>query len=239
MSCNSGAHHLHGGERGFNARLWDATPYSEGDRNGIVFTLASKDGEEGYPGELSVSADYGLDESGRLFMDFRGETDKTTILNMTNHAYWNLTGIPGRTVRDIELRINASHYLPVDETAIPMGKQMSVKGTPFDFQHVKTIGKELDLVNGGYDHCMVIKGEAGKLRLAAEASDPVSGRKLTLFTDRPGMQLYAGNFLNGNPFPKHGGLCLEPQDFPDAPNHPGVPIGGCSSRERPIITDPS
>ena len=209
--------------RGFMHSYGGAKPYSRDDRSGIVFTLTSKDGEEGYPGELKVSADYGLDEKGCLFIDLRGETDKTTIINLVNHTYWNLSGIVGGTIRDMELYINASHYLPVDEHSIPLGKLKSVQGTPFDFQRLTNIGEGLDKIPGGYDHCMVIKGERGKLRVAAEALDPASGRKLTLMTDRPGLQFYTGNYLNGHPFPKHGGLCLETQDFPDAPNQPGFP----------------
>lgn len=223
LFCNDGPNHLHGGERGYNARLWDAAPYSEGDRSGVVFTLVSPDGEENYPGTLKISADYALDESGRLYMDFKGETDKTTIINLTNHAYWNLAGESSGSIEGHLIKIHASSYLPVDDTAIPTGELRDVSGGPFDFLKEKTIMGDMSQVPGGYDHNMVIDGETGDLNVAVEVRDPESGRKLRLSTDRPGVQFYTGNFLQGNPYPKNGGFCLEPQDFPDAPNHPGFP----------------
>ncbi|RKX89269.1 MAG: galactose-1-epimerase [Spirochaetes bacterium] len=216
LNCNDGPNHLHGGEKGYNARTWEAAPYSEGNRSGVVFTLISPDGEENYPGELRISADYALDEQGRLFMDFKGVSNKPTIINITNHAYWNLAGAGSGSILNHLLKVHASGYLPVDETAIPTGEILSVEGTAFDFRDVKPISRE-------FDHCMVIDGENGELRVAVEVRDPVSGRKLTLYTDRPGVQLYTGNFLQGTPFQKNGGFCLEPQDFPDAPNRPGFP----------------
>ncbi len=216
LNCNNGPNHLHGGERGYNARLWETAPYSEGGRSGVVFTLISPDGEENYPGELKLSADYALDEDGRLFMDFKGVTDKTTIINITNHAYWNLAGAGSGSVLDHLIKIHSSEYLPVDETSIPTGEVRHVEGTIFDFRDEKPISRE-------YDHCMVIDGEFGELRAAVEVRDPISGRELALFTDRPGVQLYTGNFLQGTPFPKNSGFCLEPQDFPDAPNRPEFP----------------
>jgi len=216
LICNNGPNHLHGGEKGFNAETWAAAPYSEADRSGVVFTLTSPDGEENYPGELKITADYALDEQGRLSMDFRGETTKPTIINITNHAYWNLSGAASGPVLDQLIRIHASSYLPVDEGSIPTGEIRNVEGTDFDFRLERPISSE-------YDHCMVIDGKNGELRIAVEASDPVSGRKITLYTDRPGVQFYTGNFLQGTPFVKNGGFCLEPQDFPDAPNQPHFP----------------
>ena len=216
LVCNDGPNHLHGGLRGYNARMWNAEPYSEGDCNGVVFSRLSPDGEENYPGELKVTADYSLDENNRLYMDFRAETDKTTIINMTNHAYWNLGGAGSGTVMNHLIRIHASGYLPVDETSIPTGLVQDVDGTIFDFRNERPIKEE-------YDHCMVIDGVRGELRIAAEVYHPESGRKLTLYTDRPGVQFYTGNFLPGTPFEKNSGFCLEPQDFPDAPNRPRFP----------------
>ena len=216
LNCNNGPNHLHGGERGYNARMWQAAPYSEGGRSGVVFTLVSPDGEENYPGELRVSADYALDEEGRLFMDFKGTTDKTTIINITNHAYWNLAGAGSGSILNHLIKIHASGYIPVDETAIPSGEILSVEETAFDFRKEKPISRE-------YDHCMVIDGKFGELRAAVVVRDPESGRELTLYTNRPGVQLYTGNFLQGTPFPKNSGFCLEPQDFPDAPNRPEFP----------------
>lgn len=260
LARNDGANHLHGGDRGFDRRLWRGEPYSEGDRSGVVMHLTSPDGEEGYPGTLKVQADYGLDESGRLFMGFRAETDAPTIVNLTNHAYWNPAGAPspgegapkgggagggageggsaggGAAVRGIggvELRLWASRYLPVDDTAIPLGAAADTAGTPFDFRSAKRIDRDMDAVPGGYDHCMVIDGDPGDLRIAAEALDPASGRKFTLFTDRPGVQFYSGNKLGGggSPFPRYAGFCLEPEAFPDSPNRPDFPSAALNPGE--------
>ena len=216
LNCNDGVNHLHGGEKGFNSKLWGAEPYTEGDRSGVIFSLTSPDGDENYPGELKIKADYALDENNRLYMEFHAETDKTTIINITNHAYWNLAGASSGTILNHTCRFHASGYLPVDDNSIPTGEIAPVEGTPFDFREERKI-------TGEYDHCMVIDGNTGNLRIAAEVQDPESGRKITLYTDRPGVQFYTGNFLKGNPFPRNGGFCLEPQDFPDAPNHPGFP----------------
>ncbi len=223
LACNNGPNHLHGGERGYNARIWDASPYAEGDRAGVLFTLISPDSEENYPGELKITADYSLDEKGRLFMEYRGETDKTTIINITNHAYWNLAGTRSGTIDGQMIKIYSSRYLPVDDTAIPTGELRNVTETPFDFTKEKLIMGDIDKVPGGYDHNMVIDGTIGNLRPAAEVRDPKSGRKFILSTDRPGVQFYTGNFLQGTPYPKNGGFCLEPQDFPDAQNRPDFP----------------
>ena len=177
----------------------------------------------GYPGEMKARVDYALNEAGRLFMDFRAETDAPTIVNLTNHAYWNPTGVIGGTIHGVELKLFASRYLPVDDASIPLGELADVEGTPFDFRTPKPIGREFEAVPGGYDHCMAIDGDVGDLRIAAQARDPKSGRRFSLFTDRPGVQFYTGNKLKGDPFPKHGGFCLEPEDFPDAPNRPAFP----------------
>jgi aldose 1-epimerase len=223
LACNNGENHLHGGDTGFNARIWNAEPYAEGDREGVIFTYTSPDGEENYPGELKVRADYALDESGRLFMEFTGNTDKPTVVNLTNHAYWNLAGASSGTILDHEASFKASRYLPVDQALIPTGELKSVEGTPFDFRGGKIIGNDIGKVPGGYDHCMVVDGKAGVLKEAVTVIHAKSGRRLTLHTDRPGVQFYTGNFLKGTPFPKHGGFCLEPEDFPDAPNQPTFP----------------
>ena len=223
LALNNGPNHLHGGDVGYNARIWNAEPYAEGDRAGILFSLNSPDGDENYPGNLSVTAEYALDESGRLYMDFHAETDAATIVNLTNHTYWNLAGRKSGDILNHRLTLHASRYLPVDDTAIPTGELASVEESPFDFRKEKAIGLHLGEVKGGYDHCVVIDGERGELRIAAEVLEPGSGRRLALYTDRPGVQFYSGNFLDGRSFPKHGGFCLEPQDFPDAPNQPNFP----------------
>ena len=223
LACNDGSNHLHGGDEGFNVKIWDAAPYSEGDRTGVVFSYLSPDGEENYPGELKIRADYALDESGRLYMEFQAETDSPTIINITNHAYWNLSGAGSGTILEHMLRLNSSHYLPVDATSIPTGELMDVTEGPFDFRKEKSIGRDINEVPGGFDHCMVVDGKPGDIRLAAKARDPQSGRILKLYTDRPGVQFYTGNKLSGEFFPRNGGFCLEPQGFPDAPNRPGFP----------------
>lgn len=255
LARNDGANHLHGGDRGFDRRLWRGEPYSEGDRSGVVMHLTSPDGEEGYPGTLTVQADYGLDESGRLFMGFRAETDAPTIVNLTNHAYWNPagapapgegtagggepgsgtagSGTPARGIGGVELRLWASRYLPVDDTAIPLGGAADTAGTPFDFRSAKRIDRDIDAVPGGYDHCMVIDGDPGDLRIAAEALDPASGRRFTLSTDRPALQFYSGNKLGGGGslFARYAGFCLEPEAFPDAPNRPDFPSAALNPGE--------
>lgn len=222
LACNDAPNHLHGGNRGFDSRLWLAEAFTEADCSGVIFTLLSKDGEEGYPGELQVTARYTLDENNRIGMNFEAESDKTTIINLTNHSYWNLNGSTD-SILDTLITLHAHHYLPVDETAIPMGQPAPVKGTPFDFRRQKSIRHDFNHLENGYDHCMVIDGQAGQLRIAVEAEHPENGRKLILHTDRPGLQFYTGNFLNSSPHPKHSGFCLEPQDFPDTPNRPDFP----------------
>ena len=222
LACNNEPNHLHGGDWGLNRRIWQAEPYTEGNRSGVVFTTTSPDGEEGYPGTLQVRADYALDEEGSIFMDFQAQTNKATPVNLTNHAYWNLAGTG--TILNHQVKFHASRYLPVDDTAIPTGEQASVEGGPFDFRQAKSIGQDIQSApGGGYDHCIIIDGEAGELRPAVEVFEPQSGRRMILKTDRPGVQFYSGNFLDGNPFEKHAGFCLEPEDFPDAPNQPSFP----------------
>lgn len=223
LFCNDSANHLHGGGIGFNARIWEASPYSEGEKTGIVFSLLSQDGDEGYPGEMKITADYALDEDNRLTMEFIAETDAPTVVNITNHAYWNLAGIRSGTILDQTLELNCSSYLPVDAGAIPTGERAAVADGPFDFTRRKTIGRDIDSVPGGYDHCLLVDGDKEELRPAATATDPASGRKIVLHTDRPGIQFYSGNFLTGRPFPPRSGFCLEPQDLPDAPNQPTFP----------------
>ena len=219
LICNYGNSHLHGGEKGFNERLWKAEPYSEGTLMGIVFTYISPDGEENYPGTLTVRADYALDEDGKLYMDFQAETDKTTIVNITNHAYWNLNGRktqrPDKDIFNHILKLNSSDVLPVDNESIPTGEKNEVSGTEWDFREAKKISKE-------YDNCMIIDGSPGEIREAAQLWVPDNGRKLTLYTNRHAVQLYTGNSLN-NPFKKHDGVCLEPEDYPDAPNKKNFP----------------
>ena len=223
LPCNNGVNHLHGGFHGFDKRVWDAR------KDGKVLHLSylSKDGEEGYPGNLTAAVDYTLLDH-ELRVDYRATTDSDTIVNLTNHSYFNLRG--AGTILDHELTLNADAFTPVSEDLIPTGEIKSVEDTPMDFRKGKAIGAEIDSVAGGYDHNFVLNNWDGSLRLAARLYEPVSGRALEILTTEPGMQFYSGNFLDGSLIGKNGvayekytGLCLEPQHFPDTPNHPNFP----------------
>ncbi len=227
--------HLHGGNAGFDKRLWQSRPVQKPDAAGVEFSYLSPDGEEGYPGNLSTTVTYWLDEKDELTIEFRATTDRATIVNLTNHAYWNLTGDPLKPITGHQLQLEADAMLPTNAGLIPLGEKAPVKNTPFDFTQPHTIGSRIGdndpqlKIAGGYDHCWVLRGE-NKLRLAARVFEPESGRKLELYTDQPGVQLYTGNFLDGTTKGKNGvnyafrtAFCLEPQNFPDAPNHPEFP----------------
>jgi aldose 1-epimerase len=220
---NNGANHLHGGCRGFDKREWTIRE----DGNTLHLTYFSRDGEEGYPGNVTAFVDYTLLDN-ELRIDYRATTDRDTIVNLTNHSYFNLRG--AGTILDHELTLNADHYTPVSEDLIPSGEIKAVAGTPMDFVNGKAIGSDLDSVAGGYDHNFVLNDWDRTLRLAARLYEPVSGRVLEILTTEPGMQFYSGNFLDGSftgkrgfVYEKYTGLCLEPQHFPDAPNHPNFP----------------
>lgn len=222
LPCNNGPNHLHGGFKGFDKRVWDVRESG----NTLHLTYFSKDGEEGYPGNLTAAVDYTLLDN-ELRVDYRATTDRDTIVNMTNHSYFNLRG--AGTILDHELTLNADHYTPVSEALIPTGEIRSVVGTPMDFRQEKVIGSDLDTA-GGYDHNFVVNNADGSLRLAARLYEPVTGRVLEVFTTEPGIQFYSGNFLDGSlmgrsgeAYEKYTGLCLEPQQFPDAPNHTNFP----------------
>lgn len=227
LACNeAGQHHLHGGMRGFNAVLWSASPFSAGDAAGVRFRYVSADGEEGYPGTLTVQVTYTLTVANEWRIDYEATTAAPTVVNLTNHAYWNLAGVGAGTILDHELTLAADHYLPVDATLIPTGERRAVAGTPMDFTRPQRIGARIAQVPGGYDHCYVLRGAPGTLRPAALLVEPHSGRRMVVETTEPGIQLYTGNFLDGGKgaggkrFVKHGALCLETQHFPDAPNRP-------------------
>ena len=223
LPCNDGANHLHGGFRGFDKRDWTV---SEDDTT-LHLTYYSKAGEEGYPGNLTAFVDYTLRDD-ELHIDYRATTDRDTIVTLTNHSYFNLRG--AGTILDHELTLNADHFTPVYEDLIPTGEIKAVEGTPWDFRKAKAIGSDLNDVAGGYDHNFVLNDWDGTLRLAARLYEPTSGRALEILTTEPGIQFYSGNFLdgsfkgkNGVAYEKYTGLCLEPQHFPDAPNHPNFP----------------
>ena len=232
LATNNGPNHLHGGKVGFDKQIWKAEQLIDPQYVGVRMTLTSKDGDEGYPGNLLVTVDYILNNQNELKIDYTATTDAATHVNLTNHNYWNLGGAGSGTILKHELQLPSTEYLPVDETAIPTGKPASVEGTPFDFRKATAIGARIDQVGDdpkGYDHNYLVvpsKSENG-LSLAAVLFDPDSGRKMEVLTDQPGIQFYSGNFLNGQPgsggFPKNSALCLETQKYPDAPNQPTFP----------------
>lgn len=222
LPCNNGVNHLHGGFRGFDKRVWTA---SEGG-NVLHLSYRAKDREEGYPGDLTAFVDCTLLDN-ELRIDYGATTDRDTIVNLTNHSYFNLCG--EGTILDHELTLNADHFTPVSEDLIPTGEIKPVAGTPMDFRNGRAIGSELDAA-GGYDHNFVLNEWDGTLRFAARLYEASTGRVLEILTTEPGMQFYSGNFLDGSFIGKNGfvyqkytGLCLEPQHFPDAPNHPNFP----------------
>ncbi len=229
LACNNGPNHLHGGTHGFDRAVWSAESFQGDGLAGVRFRHASPDGDEGYPGTLDVTVTYTLDEESRLTIGYTATTDRPTPVNLTNHAYWNLSGAGSGDVLSHELQLAAEQYLPVDEGLIPTGELRGVDGTPMDFRTPMAIGSRFDEVEGGYDHCYVLGAPSEEPRFAARVVDRSSGRVLEVATTEPGIQLYTGNFLDGiagtsgNVFEKHGALCLEAQHFPDAPNQPAFP----------------
>ncbi len=230
LFLNNGPNTLHGGQVGFMKKSWKAAPFQNDDATGVKFTYTSPDGEEGYPGELKSIVTYSLTDANELKIEYQATTDKPTVINLTNHAYWNLAGVGSGLIVDHELTLWCSQFLPVDETGIPSGELAAVAGTCMDFLKPEKIGTRIaEPVNGagGYDHCYVVDGTAGELRPAAKIVEPTSGRVMEIFTTEPGIQFYTGNFLEGTPAtgnaPKHGAFCLETQHFPDSPNRPEFP----------------
>lgn len=230
LFLNNGPNTLHGGKEGFMKKIWKAEPFDGDKQAGVKFTYVSPDGEENYPGTLKTVITYTLTDDNELRIDYKATTDKPTVLNLTNHAYWNLAGAGNGLVLDHELTLHCSKYLPVDETGIPTGELAAVEDTCMDFQKPHKIGERIDQpVNGhgGYDHCYVVDGKVGELRPAARIVDPQSGRVMEIQTTEPGIQFYTGNFLEGTAktggAPKHGAFCLETQHFPDSPNRPEFP----------------
>lgn len=230
LATNNGPNHLHGGIRGFDKVVWKAKPIEAKGAVGATFTYNSADGEEGYPGNLTATVTYSLTDDDELKMEYSATTDQTTVVNLTNHTYWNLADGGAGDVLQQELMINADHYLPADAGLIPSGEIRSVNNTPLDFTQPKAIGSHIAEL-GGYDHCFVLnkkEGESGP-SLAARAVAPKSGRVMEVFTTEPGIQLYTANGLDGRlhgggrAFKKFFGFCLEAQHYPDSPNQPQFP----------------
>lgn len=234
LATNNGKNHLHGGERGFDKRIWEASTSQDENGLSVTFTRTSPDGEEGYPGALACKVTYTLTNDDELRIDYEATTDKPTVLNLTNHCYFNLAGQGDPTILDHELLINADQFVATDETNIPTSLA-DVNGTPMDFRESTVIGARIDteseqLTFGkGYDHTWVIKREDPGLAHAITLRDPGTGRVLEIHTDQPGIQFYSGNYLpgpsdpskGGAPFLHRSGMCLETQVFPDSPNHQG------------------
>ncbi len=232
LEKNDGPNTLHGGKQGFDKRVWEVKDSGAGDNPHVTLTYLSKDGEEGYPGNLNVSVTYSLTADNGLRIDYGATTDKPTALNVTNHSYFNFSGADD--ILEHELQLNASKFTPVNATLIPTGKLEDVAGTPFDFRQMTAIGARINEKNEqlerghGYDHNFVLDGSG--MKVAANVYDPKSGRTMEVSTTQPGVQFYSGNFLDGTIKGKGGkvyghrsGLCLETQHFPDSPNQPNFP----------------
>jgi len=235
LAINNPPNHLHGGMKGFDKVVWNETTTDKLDRPSVAFAHESKDGEEGYPGNLRVNVTYSLTEDA-LEIEYQAMSDQDTIINLTNHSYFNLKGAGEGDILQHVLRLNADRFTPVNAALIPTGELRPVAVTPFYFREPTAIGARIDekdeqlLIAKGYDENFVLSGSEGTLKLAATLGEPQTGRSLEVWTTEPGLQLYSGNFLrgdlsdhNGRPFVSHGGLCLETQHFPDSPNHPDFP----------------
>ncbi len=232
LATNNGPNHLHGGLQGYHHKIWQATP-CDGEEPSLTLQYTSPHMEEGYPGTLRVTVTYTLTKTNAISIHYVAITDKKTVVNLTNHAYFNLGGLASSNVLTHMLWMDADTYLPVDETKIPTGEMRDVTGTPFDFRAAKAVGKGMEEADGrfdcakGYDHCFdFVGGESAQPVLRATLTHPESGRVMKMYTDQPCVQLYTGNHLGSHPFPfsggnaqcPHGGICLETQKMPDSPN---------------------
>ncbi|MBR1469887.1 MAG: galactose mutarotase [Prevotella sp.] len=235
LAINNGPNSLHGGAKGWNAKVWDALQMND---KTLVLKYVSPYGEEGYTGEMKVTVVYTFTDENELVIEYMAQTNKKTILNLTSHGFFSLQGIadPTPAIDDQICQINADYYLPIDDTSIPTGEIRFVKGTPFDFREPKAVGKDIDaddeqIKNGaGYDHCFVLnKREEGELSFAARLVEPKSGRTMEVFTTEPGVQIYSDNWADGfkgshgATVPRRSAICFECQHFPDTPNHPYFP----------------
>jgi aldose 1-epimerase len=245
LAANDGENALHGGLRGFDKVVWQASEFAEMGRRGIVLTYLSRDGEEGYPGNLRVTVRYTLTDDNELNIEYSATTDQATVLNLTNHSYFNLAGQGEGDVLGHEVTINADRFTAVDATLIPTGELRFVKGTAFDFSSPTTIGARINAddeqikLGGGYDHNFMLQGRIGVMKLAADILEPTTGRAMEVRTTEPGLQFYTGNFLDGSIRGKGGkvynkryGFCMETQRFPDSPNQRAFPTAVLNPGER-------
>ena len=235
LPINNGPNSLHGGLKGFNAKVWDALQMND---HTLVLKYVSPYGEEGFSGEMKTTVVYSFTDDNELVIEYMATTNKKTIINLTSHGFFSLAGIanPTPTIENLECEINADFYIPIDNTSIPTGEILRVEGTPFDFRKPKTVGQDIDADNeqikngAGYDHCFVLnKKEDGELSFAARIKEPVSGRIMEVYTTEPGVQVYTDNWAdgykgqNGATFPRRSAICFEAQHFPDSPNRPYFP----------------
>ena len=236
LAANNGKNHLHGGLKGFDKVLWDAEIFNRADGAGLVLTYTSPDGEEGYPGNMQVKVRYTITPDGAIDMDYEATTDKTTIVNLTNHAYFNLKDAGASDILGHELALYADGYLPVDASLIPNAGVQSVEGTPMDFRKSEVIGARIEAefeqieIGLGYDHCWVLNNTGNGLGHAASVYEPSTGRQMDVYTTEPGVQFYSGNFLDGtitgkdgNVYQRRSAFCLETQHYPDSPNQTEFP----------------
>lgn len=235
LPINNGPNSLHGGKKGFNAKVWDALQMND---HTLVLKYVSPYGEEGFSGEMKVTVVYTFTDDNELSIEYMATTNKKTIVNLTSHGFFSLAGIanPTPTIENLECEINADFYIPIDSTSIPTGEILRVEGTPFDFRKPKLVGQDIDADNeqikngAGYDHCFVLnKKEEGELSFAARIKEPVSGRVMEVYTTEPGVQVYTDNWADGYKgqhgatFPRRSAICFEAQHFPDSPNRPYFP----------------
>jgi len=236
LSANERGNELHGGKLGFSEVVWEGKPLNTKEGPALELTLISPNGDQGYPGKMTVHVTYTLTNNNELKIQYEATTNKETVINLSHHSYFNLTGDPHNTILNCKLKIDANSFTPINDQLIPTGKIEKVAGTPLDFRKLTTIGKRINdnfkqlKLAGGYDFNFVLDNYNGKVRQVADVYDPSSGRYMEVFTNQPGIQFYSGNFLNGTQIGKggiayqqHAGLCLEAQHFPDSPHEPQWP----------------